>query len=111
MNNVVTINDTLKSNFWANGALDPAVSQKLIEIATKFFDDLNLEDASLEDITFTGSLANYNWTRYSDIDLHLLVDFSKIDDNNDLVREFFNAKTSLWNKMHNIIVLNHVFFQ
>jgi hypothetical protein len=107
MNDILTINNELKSSFWTNNTLDPAVSQKLLAIATKFFDDLGLDGASLEDITFTGSLANYNWTRYSDIDLHLLVDFSQIDENIELVREFFNAKTSLWNKMHDILVLNH----
>ena len=107
MNDILTINNELKPSFWTNSTLDPAVSQKLLAIATKFFDDLGLDGASLEDITFTGSLANYNWTRYSDIDLHLLVDFSQIDENIELVREFFNAKTSLWNKMHDILVLNH----
>lgn len=104
---ILTINDELSSKFWTNNTLDPAISQKLIQIATKFFDDLGLEGVELEDITFTGSLANYNWTKYSDIDLHLLVDFSKIDADPDLVREFFNAKTSLWNKMHDILVIKH----
>tara|TARA_B100000287_G_C20617704_1_gene774678 strand:+ start:113 stop:1054 length:942 start_codon:yes stop_codon:yes gene_type:complete len=107
INGIVTINDDLKSSFWRNNTLDPAVAQKLLEIATKFFDELGLEGAELEDVTFTGSLANYNWTNYSDVDLHLLVDFSKVDDNTELVREFFNAKTSLWNKTHNIHVLRH----
>ena len=104
---ILRINNSLKSTFWRDGSLDPAVSQKLLEIATNFFEDLGLEGGSLEDVTFTGSLANYNWTKYSDVDLHLLVDFSKIDDNNELVREFFNAKTSLWNKTHDIDVLSH----
>ena len=107
MNDILTINDELKSTFWRNNTLDPAVSQKLLEIATKFFNDLGIVDTELDDVTFTGSLANYNWTKYSDIDLHLLVDFSEIDDNIELVREFFNAKTSLWNKMHDIKVLDH----
>ena len=97
---ILRINNSLKSTFWRDGSLDPAVSQKLLEIATNFFEDLGLEGGSLEDVTFTGSLANYNWTKYSDVDLHLLVDFSKIDDNNELVRElrtplnrcFFNKK-------------------
>jgi len=105
---VLTINDTLQPNFWLNNSLDPKISAKLVEIATKFFEDLGLEldGNDLGDITFTGSLANYNWTRYSDIDIHLLVDFSKIDDNAELVREYFNAKTGLWNKMHSILVKN-----
>ena len=104
INNILTINDTLQPIFWSNNILNSQISDKLIEIAKKFFDDLDLEGVDIEDITFTGSLANYNWTKYSDVDLHLLVDFSKIDENYDLVREFFNAKTSLWNKTHNILL-------
>jgi len=107
INNVLTINDELKKNFWPGNTLELGASQKLIEIATNFFNDLGLEGAEIEDITFTGSLANYNWTKFSDVDVHLLVDFSKIDENYDLVREFFNAKTALWNKTHNIMILNH----
>ena len=104
INNILTINDTLQPTFWLNSSLNPRISERLTEIATNFFNDLDLEGAEIEDITFTGSLANYNWTKYSDVDLHLLVDFSKIDENYDLVREFFNAKTALWNKMHNILL-------
>ena len=99
----LTINDNLQDSIWSRNTLEPNISDQLLEIATEFFVGLHL-DTELEDVTFTGSLANYNWTKHSDIDLHLLVDFSKIDADSDLVREFFNAKTSLWNKTHNIFV-------
>lgn len=104
---VLTINDTLQPGFWLNNSLDKKISAKLTAVANKFIDGLGLDDVDLGDVTFTGSLANYNWTKYSDIDLHLLVDFSKIDDNTELVREYFNAKTGLWNKMHNILIKNY----
>ena len=103
IDNVLTINDTLQSKLWSNKVLDSTISNKLFEIATEFFVGLHVE-AELQDVTFTGSLANYNWTKFSDIDLHLLVDFSHVDADNDLVREFFNAKTALWNKTHNIFM-------
>jgi hypothetical protein len=101
---ILTINDTLNPDIWKENVLDPTIAEQLINIVRDFFDDLSLEGVDIDDITFTGSLANYNWTKYSDIDLHILVDFSKIDDNFDLVREYFNAKTSLWNKMHAIMI-------
>ena len=104
---VLTINDTLQPGFWLDDVLDKKISAKLTAVSKKFIDELGLDGAELEDITFTGSLANYNWTKFSDIDLHLLLDFSKVDENTELVREFFNAKTSLWNKMHNILIKNH----
>jgi|TARA_R110000824_G_scaffold295651_1_gene483955 hypothetical protein len=100
---ILTINDSLQENIWSENVLKPEISNQLYEIATEFFVGLHL-DSDLEDVTFTGSLANYNWTKYSDIDLHLLVDFSNIDADLELVREYFNAKTSLWNKTHDIFV-------
>ena len=71
---VLTINDTLQPDVWSKDKLNTVVSEKLMQIATKFFEDLNLKGINIDDITFTGSLANYNWTKYSDVDLHILVD-------------------------------------
>lgn len=104
---ILTINDTLKPKFWANEVLNSAVRAKLLKIASDFFNDLGLEGVDLEDVTFTGSLANFNWTKYSDVDLHLIIDFAQIDENYDLVREFFSAKTSNWNKNHNILIFGN----
>ena len=107
MPKIFQLNNTLQPKVWRNEQLDTAVSEKLIQIAEEFFENLGLEGATIEDITFTGSLANYNWTKFSDIDLHIIVDFKKIDENFDLVREYFTAKTSLWNKTHEIMVRGH----
>ena len=78
---VLTINNTLQPDVWSNNELDELVSEKLMQIATKFFEDLDLKGIDIDDVTFTGSLANYNWTKYSDVDLHILVDYKKVDDN------------------------------
>ena len=103
MNDIFTMNSSLQPKVWQDKELKTNISYQLLEIAKEFFTGLKT-NVPLEDVTFTGSLANYNWTKYSDIDLHLIVDFSKIDANTELVREFFNAKTSLWNKTHNIFI-------
>jgi len=103
-NDILTINDSLNTKIWTEAGLDGTVKEKLLAVTQDFFDKLELEQAELEDVTFTGSLANFNYTKYSDIDLHLLVDFSKVDDSHDLVREYFSAKTALWNKTHDIFV-------
>ena len=59
-------------------------------------------DLVVEDIRFTGSLANYNWSNYSDIDLHIVVDFTRFKSPRDIVKGFFDAKRALWNERHNI---------
>ena len=67
--------ETLEPNFWPLGRkLRPSIRKRLIEIAQDFFESLEI-DAELKDITFTGSLANYNWSSYSDVDLHLIVNY------------------------------------
>ena len=110
INDILTIHDRLNPKFWSGlhgERLSTEISDSLKAVVQDFFSDLKLEGADLEDITLTGSLANYNYTKFSDIDVHLLVDFSKIDENTELVREYFNAKTSNWNKKHNITIFGY----
>ena len=107
INDILTINDDLHEDFWQNGRLNSEILERLKMVAQDFFNNLKLDGVELEDITLTGSLANYNYTKFSDIDLHLLIDFDNIDENKELVREFFNARTSNWNKKHNITIFGY----
>ena len=54
-------------------------------IADDFFETLDIGWVEISDIILTGSLANYNWSRFSDVDLHILVDFGEVDENEELV--------------------------
>jgi len=95
--------DELESQFWSGQKkLDPEIAGRLLKIATEFFESFELPSTQMTDVRFTGSLANYNWSNYSDVDLHIVVDFSTVDENEELVREMFNAKKSLWNRRHDI---------
>ncbi len=76
----------------------------MIKIAEDFFTELGLPTTNFMDITVTGSLANYNWSIYSDIDLHIMVNFRDIDHDIDMVKEFFNARKALWNIKHDILI-------
>jgi hypothetical protein len=49
------------------------------------------------------SLANYNWSeKYSDYDLHILINFKDVDDNVVLVKKFVDSAKNIWNKDHDI---------
>ena len=100
-------NNELHPDFWDDFSLKNDIKERLIKIATEYFEGLELEGVEIDDITFTGSLANLNWSKFSDIDLHILVDFNDVDENKDLVGEYFRAKSSLWNKNHNILIKNY----
>jgi predicted nucleotidyltransferase len=96
----------LNAALWDENRLKPEISRELLEIAQNFFENLDL-DVEMDDITLTGSSASYNWSKYSDIDLHILVDFKKVDENTDLVREFFRGKVFVWNQKHKIEIFGH----
>ena len=72
----IRINDELQENFWSNDELDEKIRRRLLSIAKDFNDSLEL-GSKVKDITFTGSLASYNWHTKSDVDLHILLDFSE----------------------------------
>ena len=101
--------DTLQRSFWNNKRdLKAPVRKKLLEIANDFFESLKLpENVKLKDITITGSIASYNWSKYSDIDLHMIIDFSNVDENLELVKEYFGGKIFVWNNKHSIKMNDH----
>ena len=104
------VKDHLNNNIWEeNGRhIRAEIGNKLIEIAKDFFASLKLpKDTELIDIKFTGSLANYNWTQNSDVDLHLVVDFDKISKDKEMLRDYVNAKKSIWNDRHDIMIKGH----
>jgi len=97
------INDQLEPRIWKDEKLRPFVSKKLLAIANDFIEGLPF-NVTIQDVRFTGSLANYNWSKYSDIDLHIVVDFEELDDNKELVKEMFDAKRLRWNELHDITI-------
>lgn len=77
------------------------VRKKLLEVSDQFMDFLGIE-FFIHDIVLTGSLANYNWSEFSDVDLHILIDFKETDYDLNLLKEFFDSKKNVWNEKHNI---------
>lgn len=95
------LQDGLNPKIWDEFDINPEVREKLLEIAHDFYNSLEL-DADVKDITLTGSLSNYNWSKYSDFDLHILIDFKDVSDDVDLVKKLVDASKNLWNKDNDI---------
>ena len=95
--------EKLSTKLWDNktGKMKPDIREKLLIIADVFVDYLGVAIDVL-DVTVTGSYANYNYTPYSDIDLHIIVDYEDLTDIENLSKEFFHAKKSFWNDRHDI---------
>jgi len=93
----------LNPELWENSKLKEEVREALLEIAEEFIDFLKIYVKPV-DIQLTGSLANFNYTRYSDVDLHILIDFSDVDENAKLVEEYLKSKKIIWNDQHAIAI-------
>lgn len=96
----------LNPKFWSGGEFDPAIRQKLLKIAKDFYNDLDVE-IPVEDVQLTGSLANYNWNKYSDLDVHVIMDLSKINPDVELVKKGLDGIRSMWNQRHPVTIREH----
>lgn len=98
----IEIHNTLNPALWDGEEIRREIQVKLLKIANEFYHFLGVS-ASIEDVLITGSQANYNYTTQSDIDLHLVVDFSKVQCDQE-VRELFDTKRRLWKATHDITI-------
>jgi hypothetical protein len=96
------IHGQLCSKIWDGDELKGVVRRRLLDIAQEFYKSLKLDRGVLSDIVFVGSLCNYNWSTYSDIDIHLVMDFSHIDGSPELLRTYFDLKKDNWKSKHDI---------
>ena len=101
----IAYHDNLNPEVWKGDELRVDVRYKLLEIAKRFIEYLEVPNFKLEDIILRGSLVNYNYTQYSDFDLHIVTDFSVLDC--DITEEFYNAKKRIWNDEHDITIKGH----
>jgi hypothetical protein len=98
----------LHPKFWdEDDKLSTSVKSALMIIAEEFLGFLGIDNIQYDDIRFTGSLANLVYHPASDIDLHIVVDYDKINEYKDVLRELFSAKAALWNQKHDIKIRGH----
>ena len=90
-----------------NYKMKPEVRERLLEIANQFLDSLKI-DLVITDIVLTGSLANYNWSKYSDFDIHIIANYNQFPTSNlELYKELFNLKKVIFNKNHDIKIFGY----
>lgn len=93
----------LQSDIWdSDDRINQIVRRKLLSIARDFIKGLDeIDEIDIEDVIFTGSLANYNWNEeHSDIDLHIVVDLKALSNNEKINKGYFDAIRKNWNERH-----------
>lgn len=103
LSDAISFHDELNPVLWDGQELRPEVKEQLLYIAKDFLEELGVNDLDVTDITVSGSNAAFSYTPHSDLDLHILVDLSKMD-NNEIYKELFNAKKTIYNDTHNITI-------
>lgn len=92
-----SVQNTLNPKIWENpetpkeAKLKPNVKVALEKIADKFVDNLG-DDVFVEDVLLMGSLTNFNWSDFSDFDLHVVIDFERYGNQEELYFELFDLK-------------------
>lgn len=96
----------LNQVIWDKDELKPEVKDKLKQIANAFIDTMEISKDAVKDIVVTGSLASYNYTEHSDIDLHIIVDLAKVHKDCPIVTDYLLSKKSEFNQKHDIFIYN-----
>lgn len=98
---LIDYHNNLNPLLWDNDKqLKPLIRQRLLKIGFQFHNFLKTPNAPIKDIIIVGSLCNYNYTKYSDIDLHIVCDFTQYD--NDILTEYLFDKKIIWNFKYDI---------
>jgi len=91
-----------------NDQLKPDISDALMKIALLFYDSIDIKNKPpIKDVVLTGSMAGYNYSDASDIDLHLIFDFESLGNKKELFEKIFLLAKSKWNDSHNITIKGH----
>lgn len=107
-------NDELCPDLWDRDGdeytMKKEVRERLMEIANDFVDEYLVEadlKLTIEDVILIGSSTNYNWTPYSDMDLHILVDYDELGIGDKFANIMLTAIKINWNKAHEIEIKGH----
>lgn len=100
--NSLKVKDQLNPAFFdLSQQMIPEVRKKLLGIAYAFYDFIDIDNVPIDDVVLVGSMANYNWSDFSDADVHIRVPYDVISTDKELTKELMFTKKSLWEERHN----------
>jgi len=100
------LQDEFNPDLWDNSddpkkvSLKPQIRERLLKVANLFINYLDT-DLFIQDIIFVGSLVGYNWSEFSDFDIHILIDLDE-SENRKMTEELFRLKKTVFNAAHDI---------
>lgn len=93
--------DKLNPKLWNYAQLDPVIRTHLLAIAYEWQQSAHITADMVRDIIITGGNCNFNYTEASDIDVHIIVDMSKMPiKDEELLVDYMKSKKDLWAAKH-----------
>lgn len=99
--------DVLNPKLWDGDRLKPEVRAKLLKIGKVWAEFAKIPEEAIMDVILVGGNANFNYTDYSDIDVHILIDEDNMPDCPDLLSDYLKNKKQLWTHIHDITIYGH----
>lgn len=96
----------LDQAIWDGASLRPEVARSLEKVAEIFLAKLGVDGSGIVpiDVLLVGSMAGFNYTDASDIDLHVLVDSDDVSKDPEMAQAYFRARAAAWNLKHKVTV-------
>ena len=96
--------DELNPKLFDGDTLKPEVVEKINEIVDTFLDSLAEDNIKInvDDIILVGSNVSYNYTKDSDLDIHILANLDNLECPDNLYPLLYSAYKSLFNKKMDI---------
>lgn len=102
LNEKIEIHKKLNPLIWQeDNSLLPEVKESLLNIVKEFKQYCDIP-ISIIDAIIVGSNASFNYTSYSDIDLHIIVNFDLFNSSKEVLIALFSAEKTSFNKEYNI---------
>ena len=106
VNEDIEKHDTLNPELFEHNELKKEVKETIENIADLFIEELSEQDIKfkLKDIILLGSNVSYNYTKDSDLDVHLIADSKNLKCPDDLYPLLYGAYVSIFNKNYDITI-------
>jgi len=97
---------TLNPKLWEDNKLLPEVKEGIEKIVNQFVNELKDNDVELKvlDVVLVGSNASYNYTKDSDLDVHIIADTSIIPCEFGLLPIIYNMARSQFNSKYDVTI-------
>lgn len=100
----VELHDKLNPKIWnSDNTLKTDVHDKLMDIVDEFAESIDIP-LTIIDAHIVGSNASYNYTSQSDLDLHCIVNYARLDADPAIVEAWMQTQKRLFNENYDITI-------